>query len=160
GQVPCLLRGPVGPERDLAVLHDVEHRDQVRRAVRVERGQLQLARPGEQGACLGGGDPGPGALLLWLYPMFSGASARASSQAKPARAPAAVFLKRGSKARCTDSGVHIPSADPCSEACTVARIRGGSMTAATPPCTTNTSPLTCSAAGLDRYTTSGATCSG
>jgi hypothetical protein len=30
----------------------------------------------------------------------------------------------------------------------------------TPPCTTNTSPLKASAAGPDRYTTSGATCSG
>ena len=35
-----------------------------------------------------------------------------------------------------------------------------SITAATPPCTTNTSPLIVSAAGLARYTTSGATCSG
>jgi hypothetical protein len=30
----------------------------------------------------------------------------------------------------------------------------------TPPCTTNTSPLTASASGPARYTTSGATCSG
>ena len=36
----------------------------------------------------------------------------------------------------------MPSAEPCSAARNVARIRGGSMTAATPPCTTNTSPLT------------------
>ncbi len=30
----------------------------------------------------------------------------------------------------------------------------------TPPCTTNTSPLKASAAGPDKYVTSGATCSG
>jgi hypothetical protein len=60
-------------------------------------------------------------------------------------------------ARPTDSSVHIPSG--ASERYT-ARIRGGSITAATPPCTTNTSPLIASPAGLARYTTSGATCSG
>jgi hypothetical protein len=60
-------------------------------------------------------------------------------------------------ARPTDSGVHIPSG--ASERNT-ARSRGGSSTAATPPCTTNTSPLIASPAGLARYTTSGATCSG
>jgi hypothetical protein len=60
-------------------------------------------------------------------------------------------------ARPTDSRVHIPSG--ASDRNT-ARIRGGSITAATPPCTTNTSPLRASPAGLARYTTSGATCSG
>ena len=60
-------------------------------------------------------------------------------------------------ARCTDSSVHIPSAESDRN---TARIRGGSSTAATPPCTTNTSPLIASPAGLARYTTSGATCSG
>ena len=54
----------------------------------------------------------------------------------------------------------MPSAEPCSAARNVARTRGGSMTAATPPCTTNTSPLIPAPAGLARYTTSGATCSG
>jgi len=63
-------------------------------------------------------------------------------------------------ARCTDSSVHIPSGEPCSAAENTARIRGGSMTAATPPCTTNTSPLMPSPAGLARCTTRGATCSG
>jgi len=60
-------------------------------------------------------------------------------------------------ARSTDSSVHIPSG--ASDRNT-ARIRGGSITAATPPCTTNTSPLSASPAGLARYTTRGATCSG
>jgi hypothetical protein len=63
-------------------------------------------------------------------------------------------------ARPTESSVHIPSVEPCSAAVNTARIRGGSITAATPPCTTNTSPLIASPAGLARYTTSGATCSG
>jgi hypothetical protein len=60
-------------------------------------------------------------------------------------------------ARSTDSSVHIRSG--ASDRNT-ARVRGGSITAATPPCTTNTSPVIASAAGLARYTTSGATCSG
>jgi hypothetical protein len=60
-------------------------------------------------------------------------------------------------ARPTDSTVHIPSG--ASDRNT-ARTRGGSITAATPPCTTNTSPLIASPAGLARCTTSGATCSG
>ena len=50
-------------------------------------------------------------------------------------------------ARPTDSSVHIPSG--ASDRNT-ARIRGGSSTAATPPCTTNTSPVTASPAGLAR----------
>ena len=54
----------------------------------------------------------------------------------------------------------MPSAEPCSAARKASRIRGGSITAATPPCTTNTSPLMPAAAGLARYTTSGATCRG
>jgi hypothetical protein len=60
-------------------------------------------------------------------------------------------------ARPTDSSVHIPSAEPCSAAVNTARIRGGSITAATPPCTTNTSPLIASPAGLARYGASGST---
>lgn len=60
-------------------------------------------------------------------------------------------------ARPTDSSVHIPSAESDRN---TEPIRGGSITAATPPCTTNTSPVIASPAGLARYTTSGATCSG
>ncbi len=66
----------------------------------------------------------------------------------------------GPSARLTESSVHMPSAEPFSAAWKVARIRGGSITAATPPCTTNTSPLIPAAAWLARYTTSGATWSG
>ena len=87
--------------------------------------------------------------------MVSVASVRVSSHRKPtagARSPNA-----GLSSSCTDSSVHIPSGE---EAWNTVRIRGGSITAATPPCTTNTSPLIESAAGLARYTTSGATCSG
>jgi hypothetical protein len=47
----------------------------------------------------------------------------------------------------TASSVHMPSAAPDRN---VARICGGSITAATPPCTTNTSPVIASAAGLAR----------
>ena len=43
GQVACLLRGLVGPERDLPVQHDVVHRDQVRGPVPVDRRELDLA---------------------------------------------------------------------------------------------------------------------
>jgi hypothetical protein len=50
-------------------------------------------------------------------------------------------------ARPTDSSVHMPSAESARNA---ARIRGGSSTAATPPCTTNTSPFIASPAGLAR----------
>ena len=89
--------------------------------------------------------PGP-----WLKPsragnpMVSVASASVSSHMKPAAddSPAS--------ARPTESSVHMPSAEPCSAAWNVARIRGGSITAATPPCTTNTSPVIASAAGLAR----------
>ena len=54
----------------------------------------------------------------------------------------------------------MPSAEPCSAARKAARILGGSITAATPPCTTNTSPLMPAAPGLARYTTRGVTCRG
>jgi len=91
-------------------------------------------------------------------PIVSVASARVSSHAKPAAGAASP--KAGLRAACTDSSVHMPSGEPCSAAWNAARIRGGSSTAATPPCTTNTSPLIVSAAGPARYTTSGATCSG
>jgi hypothetical protein len=90
--------------------------------------------------------------------MVSLASARVSSHAKPAADVASP--KAGLSAARTDSSVHMPSGEPCSLARNTARIRGGSSTAATPPCTTNTSPLIVSAAGPARYTTSGATCPG
>jgi hypothetical protein len=67
-----------------------------------------------------------------------------SSHAKPANDDSP------DSARPTDSSVHMPSSEPCSEAWNAARIRGGSITAATPPCTTNTSPLIASPAGLAR----------
>ena len=87
--------------------------------------------------------------------MVSVASVRVSSHRKPtAGAPSP---NAGLSAACTDSSVHMPSGVAAWNA---ARIVGGSITAATPPCTTNTSPLIVSAAGLARYTTSGATCSG
>ena len=53
--------------------------------------------------------------------------------------------------------VHMPSAVSARK---TARMLGGFSTAATPPCTTKTSPLIRSAAGLARYVTSGVTCSG
>src|SRR4029077_1171750 len=78
-----------------------------------------------------------------------------SPNAPPPKAPPP---NTGPSAAATESSVHIPSGVP--EARNTERTRGGSITAATPPCTTNTSPLIASAAGLARYTTSGATCSG
>ena len=88
--------------------------------------------------------------------MVSAARASVSSQAKPAEGgppggpSAGSAPNTGASARCTESSVHMPSAEPWSAASTVARIRGGSITAATPPCTTNTSPLIPAAAGLAR----------
>jgi hypothetical protein len=85
----------------------------------------------------------------------------ASSIVSPQKKPTSGARSRyGSSAPRTASGVHIPSADPCSAAWNTSRSRGGSSTAMTPPCTTNTSPLKASASGPDRYTTSGVTCSG
>src|SRR6516165_2866034 len=172
GQVAGLLRGPVGPECDLPPEHHVEHRHQVRGPVAVDRGELELAGPGEHRRDLRVGHRDPVALLHPAVPrslpgapkpMVSVARARVSSQAKPAcgGAPSAPSGpgNSGPSARCTESSVHMPSAEPYSAASTVARIRGGSITAATPPCTTNTSPLIPAAAGPARYTTSGATCS-
>jgi hypothetical protein len=76
--------------------------------------------------------------------MVSVASASVSSHMKP------VPDDSPASARPTDSSVHMPSGEPCSPAWNTERIRGGSSTAATPPCTTNTSPLMASAAGLAR----------
>src|SRR5215471_5404932 len=162
GQVESLLRGAIGPERDPATEHHVVHRHQVRRPVLVDRGELELAGGGQELGDLGLGHGDLVPLLHWLNPIVSVARASVSSQANPAGGPpgAAAAGNTGSSARRTASSVHMPSAEPCSAARNVARTRGGSMTAATPPCTTNTSPFTASAAGLARYTTSGATCSG
>ena len=88
--------------------------------------------------------------------MVSVASSMVSSHRKPIEG--APSPNAGPSAACTDSSVHMPSAVP--EERNTERILGGSITAATPPCTTNTSPLIVSAAGPARYTTSGATCSG
>jgi len=77
-----------------------------------------------------------------------------SSHAKPAALPSPV--KAGPMASATESSVHMLA----SAVRNTVRTRGGSITAATPPCTTNTSPLIASPAGPARYVTSGATCSG
>ncbi len=85
----------------------------------------------------------------------------ASSIVSPQKKPTSGARSRyGSSASRTASSVHIPSAEPCPAAWNTSRSRGGSSAAITPPWTTNTSPLSRSAAGLARYTTSGVTCSG
>src|SRR5215468_8422821 len=168
GEVARLLRGAVGPERDPPAEHDVEHRHQVWRPVPVDGRELELARAGQEGGYLAGRHGDPVALLHRAVPaskpIVSAARAIVSSQAKPAGGGPPGGPSAGSapntpaSARCTESSVHMPSAEPWPAASTVARIRGGSITAATPPCTTNTSPLIPAAAGPARYTTSGATC--
>jgi hypothetical protein len=80
--------------------------------------------------------------------MVSSASATVSSHAKPAAGSSAADI--GPSALRTASSDHMPSAEPCSAARKTVRIRGGSITAATPPWTTNTSPLIPAAAGLAR----------
>src|SRR5262249_1937395 len=77
--------------------------------------------------------------------MVSVAGTSVSSQAKPAHGAVPSALSgapgnSGRSARCTESRARIPSAEPCSAASAVVRTRGGSVTAATPPGTTNTSP--------------------
>ena len=54
------------------------------------------------------------ARLYWLKPMVSVARASVSSQANPAEP--GVLLNIPDRARCTDSSVHMPSAEPCSAA--------------------------------------------
>src|SRR5258708_4150006 len=120
-----------------------------------------LARPREQVGRLVLGHRHPVALFHPALPsrgkpMVSAARAIVSSQAKPGAAGSAA-ADIGASARWTDSSVHMPSAEPWSAARNVARIPGGSITAAAPPCPTDTSPLIPAAAGLARYTTSGAT---
>src|SRR5262249_12374754 len=78
--------------------------------------------------------------------MVSVAETSVSSQAKPARGavPSAMSGAPGNSgrsARCTESRARIPSVEPYSAASAVVRTRGGSVTAATPPCTTNNSPV-------------------
>jgi len=80
--------------------------------------------------------------------MVSVASSSVSSHRNPTEG--APSPNAGPSAEPTASSVHMPSAEPCSAAWKAVRILGGSITAATPPCTTNTSPLIVSAAGLAR----------
>src|ERR1022692_4136063 len=95
-QIAGFLRGPVGPEGDLPVQHHVVHGDQVRRAVLVDRRQLDLAGFGQEGGYLPRrhGDTialfHPCISLLFAAglggakPMVSLARVSVSSQAKPA----------------------------------------------------------------------------
>src|SRR5262249_2980589 len=78
--------------------------------------------------------------------MVSVAGTSVSSQEKPARCVVPSALSgapgnSGPSARCTESRARIPSAEPCSAASAVVGTWGGSITAATPPCTTNPSPV-------------------
>src|SRR5215468_12110872 len=86
--------------------------------------------------------------------MVSVAGTSVSSQEKPARGAVPSALSgapgnSGPSARCTESRARIPSAEPGSAASAVVRTRGGSVTAATPPCTMNTSPVIRAAANHD-----------
>ena len=77
--------------------------------------------------------------------MVSVASSSVSSHRKPTEG--AISPNAGPSAEATESSVHMPSGV---SARNTERTRGGSITAATPPCTTNTSPLIVSAAGPAR----------
>src|SRR6185437_14238623 len=94
---------------------------------------------------------GHGDLVALLHepppkPIVSSASTRVASLAKPLPLPS----KWPSSAAATESGVHMPVGEPCSAAWKTVLSLGASITAAIPPCTTNTSPLIWSAAGLAR----------
>ena len=67
-------------------------------------------------------------------------------QAKPGES-GELSANAPSSASCTAGSVHMPSGVSARK---TARMLGGFITAATPPCTTNTSPLIRSAAGLAR----------
>src|SRR5215475_5808825 len=136
-KVERLLRPAVGPERDLPAGHHVVHGHQVREPVLAVGRQLNLAPSRQEVGCLLRRHRDPVALLHEPppKPIVSLASDNVSSQAKPADRPAP--LKDGPTASATESSVHISP----SRARKTSRTLGGSITAATPPCTTNTSPL-------------------
>ena len=81
-------------------------------------------------------------------PIVSVASSKRASHWEPDRGRPVPEPCRGRAAAATHPR---PSSRPaCPEARNTERTRGGSITAATPPCTTNTSPLIVSAAGLSQ----------
>src|SRR5262249_26004687 len=155
-EVERLLRLAVGPERDLPVCHHVVHGDQVREAAGAIGRKLDLVACGQErsGLLSRHRDQLPLFHEALPNPIISVASDSVSSHANPAPVPSPV--NAGPIAAATESAVHICA----SGARNTARTRGGSMTAATPPWTTNTSPLIAAADGLARYVTNGATCSG
>ena len=144
------------PERDLPVEHHVVHRHQVRRPVPVD-GRSWSLRSREQVRGLRGRHGDLVALRIGCAPADPATSAFTARRSRWSRWPGRACPRRRSRPgggpgtpgqrRRTESSVHMPSAEPCSPARKAARILGGSITAATPPCTTNTSPLMPAAPG-------------